>query len=286
MHFRSGISDHFMPTPGAFSADLKLFAFAITKADKAFTYARHTHTSYELVYVAGGTYRSTVNDVSLTLKPGHALAIKPGDTHEDICAPGLTYYSVKIAIPYSADTAGSIFADGITPADQCVKVPRALFDRLTSSMEAEAKRGDEIAMHIIAERSKELFWQMMRSYPARVLAPAFIARPAGGDFTAQLHALFARSLAARLSVQAMADNFGMSESTFFQHCARVLGVGPAKAFANYRLDRARTMLIESDDYIRDIASRCGFINQFHFSRIFASVYGASPQQYRRMTRKK
>lgn len=49
-----------------------------------------------------------------------------------------------------------------------------------------------------------------------------------------------------------------------------------------RLERAEYSLRETDDFIYEIARRCGYYDERYFSRIFRSKYGSSPTRYRRL----
>lgn len=56
------------------------------------------------------------------------------------------------------------------------------------------------------------------------------------------------------------------------------------SFGNYlmkiRVEKAEKMMRQDPDaYIRDIAERCGYSDQFYFSRIFRSVTGSCPKEY-------
>jgi transcriptional regulator GlxA family with amidase domain len=47
-----------------------------------------------------------------------------------------------------------------------------------------------------------------------------------------------------------------------------------------RLARCYADLLTSDDHVRDIAARWGFVNLAHFSRTFAKRYGIAPSRVR------
>ena len=49
---------------------------------------------------------------------------------------------------------------------------------------------------------------------------------------------------------------------------------------SYRLNKARQMLISSDDKLIDIANSCGFNNQSYFTRAFVKRYQTTPLEYR------
>lgn len=70
-----------------------------------------------------------------------------------------------------------------------------------------------------------------------------------------------------------------------EHLCRVyrreLGCGPSEALRLLRLDRAATLLVRSSYLVSEVAQLTGFVDQFHFSRTFKSVYGAPPTRFRR-----
>ena len=55
---------------------------------------------------------------------------------------------------------------------------------------------------------------------------------------------------------------------------------PAAYLRDYRLARARKLLINSDQTITQIAHACGFSSSQYFSRVFSKVVGLSPDQWR------
>ena len=59
-----------------------------------------------------------------------------------------------------------------------------------------------------------------------------------------------------------------------------LGVSPIEALRQVRLDRAVTLLTRTNLPIQEIATRTGFPNPFHFSKVFSTVYGSSPRAFR------
>ena len=51
-----------------------------------------------------------------------------------------------------------------------------------------------------------------------------------------------------------------------------------------RLDRARRLLLSSDEPVGAIARRCGFVSQHWFNRLFSRQVGDSPARWRRLQR--
>jgi transcriptional regulator GlxA family with amidase domain len=62
---------------------------------------------------------------------------------------------------------------------------------------------------------------------------------------------------------------------------RVAGPPPLKYLARYRLDRARELLLSTDQSVAEIAAATGFRDPFYLSRVFRRAEGCSPNEYRR-----
>ncbi|MGK9286391.1 helix-turn-helix transcriptional regulator [Sinorhizobium meliloti] len=48
-----------------------------------------------------------------------------------------------------------------------------------------------------------------------------------------------------------------------------------------RINRARTLLLETDASLSEVAISCGFSDQSHFTRVFTNVVGTTPGLWRR-----
>jgi transcriptional regulator GlxA family with amidase domain len=62
--------------------------------------------------------------------------------------------------------------------------------------------------------------------------------------------------------------------------AKYLRASPSRYYLKLRLDRARTMLLQTTKPILDVAVACGFASASHFSRCYREVYGHRPSDER------
>lgn len=100
--------------------------------------------------------------------------------------------------------------------------------------------------------------------------------------TAARHALayMQHNYAERLSRERIAVEAGVSESYLTQVFQNELGVTPWTYLARYRIAKACTALLTSDDSITDIAISVGFDDPGYFSKVFRNEIGISPREYR------
>jgi transcriptional regulator GlxA family with amidase domain len=57
-------------------------------------------------------------------------------------------------------------------------------------------------------------------------------------------------------------------------------MSPGRAYSRLRMERARTLLIQSKSPMIEVALDVGFESASHFSRAFKRLYGRTPSQIR------
>lgn len=83
-----------------------------------------------------------------------------------------------------------------------------------------------------------------------------------------------------IRIQDIADYIGITRSYLFYLFNRELNMSPKKYLQQYRIEKAKHLLLSSDTFIRDIARNVGYEDSLAFSKIFRSVTGYSPSAYR------
>ena len=83
-----------------------------------------------------------------------------------------------------------------------------------------------------------------------------------------------------ISLGTVCREFGVSQTSL----SRLFRIYQKTSFSNYltqiRIEKAKKMMEEDHEcYIKDVAERCGYADQFYFSRIFRSVVGMCPKEY-------
>ena len=85
----------------------------------------------------------------------------------------------------------------------------------------------------------------------------------------------------KLSLDQLASDCHMSRSSFEKKFRLVFGVPPGQYLLKLKLTAAESLLRETSLTCGQIAERCGFSNQFIFSRLFSKRYGIPPRDYRK-----
>jgi AraC family transcriptional regulator, exoenzyme S synthesis regulatory protein ExsA len=89
-----------------------------------------------------------------------------------------------------------------------------------------------------------------------------------------------------LPLPAFAKMCHRSLSSFKRDFAKLFGVPPGKWLLSKRLERAASLLHNTDLRVTEIVFDCGFADSSHFSRAFKEKFGRSPSTYRQSARGK
>ncbi len=83
-----------------------------------------------------------------------------------------------------------------------------------------------------------------------------------------------------LSIADVAARVGWSADHLRRMFWAVLNASPHQVQMTARLNRAHTLLLESDASVSEVAGLCGFPNASHFAQTFKREFGVSPRELR------
>ena len=78
---------------------------------------------------------------------------------------------------------------------------------------------------------------------------------------------------------------GIGETYYRNIFLAVFNVAPTKYIQNYRVEKAKELLVNSDDAIDDIATAVGFANASYFCKVFKSTTGLTPKEFAAKSKK-
>jgi AraC family transcriptional regulator len=84
----------------------------------------------------------------------------------------------------------------------------------------------------------------------------------------------------KITLADMAREVGMSKTNFIRLFKKQTGITPGQHLINYRIQKSKTLLIEKDWNIGNIALEVGFSSQGHFDFYFKRRTGKTPKEFR------
>jgi AraC family transcriptional regulator len=94
------------------------------------------------------------------------------------------------------------------------------------------------------------------------------------------------NLAGDISLADVARECQLSVAQFARSFRRSTGRPPHRYLTERRVERAQNLLLHSDLPLAEVAVRCGFADQSHFTKVFRRLVGVSPGSLRGATRSK
>ena len=83
-----------------------------------------------------------------------------------------------------------------------------------------------------------------------------------------------------ITLAQLASLVGISTARFRLRFSRTFGISPSRYITTIRINAARRLLETTDKLVSEIAEKCGFYDQSHFTKIFKRERGITPGEYR------
>ena len=93
-----------------------------------------------------------------------------------------------------------------------------------------------------------------------------------------------RSLHLGINLQSLGEQSGLSYVQFLRRFKSFSGMSPSDYIITLRLQKAKSMLADTDLLIKEISLACGFENEYYFSNFFKKHTSLSPSAFRTASR--
>ena len=77
----------------------------------------------------------------------------------------------------------------------------------------------------------------------------------------------------------LAEMSGMGETYYRSIFISVFGVAPTRYIQQYRVDKAKELLVNTNASIEEIAEKVGFANSSYFCKVFKALTGLTPSEF-------
>jgi AraC family transcriptional regulator len=146
---------------------------------------------------------------------------------------------------------------------------------LLQTLRAEARDGNPNGLAFVEAVTGALGRLLIRHAGLSAPAPLPRGRLSPGVRTRTLEVIEAH-LSARLTVEQLAREVGLSPAHFARAFKETMGRPPYQYLLTLRLERARQLLDQPEARLADVAFETGFADQAHFTRLFKRAYGLPP----------
>jgi AraC family transcriptional regulator len=243
----------------------------------------HAHSAFTLTTVLRGELNACVAGDEMLALAGQSILIGPGQTHA-ARSDEVEFVSVGIKpdlilellhdIGLAPNTPEIVFREPLVSDETLSNLARAV--------RAESSRVQAGRAQMLDALIRQLVIHLSRAHlTVRRTSQVELSRAGPVDRRLRRAIEFVHdNFAADLSVEEIAAAAYLSEYHFARLFKQITGVTPGAYLSNVRIERARTLLAETQLPISEIAAGVGYQSQSHFNKVFKSVTGVTPRKYR------
>lgn len=250
---------------------------------KSLDFRKHRHSDYEMI-VPMNQYHCLLNDEDIEANSNEALIIQPGDTHSDHMSSLEPFYCLHFdCVIANTDTP----INAILKRDVPMRQHKVRFSDedaikpLLQIMRDESDLFDGGRFSIINGLFQALFWKCIRNFHVDVLEDCVIEDQKTENHMKLILNVFGKNLYEMPDIEQLCTQCNMSRSTLARFCHRFFEMPTERAYLSYKINYIKRILnLYPLMTLKEISTKFGFANQFHFSTLFKRFVGVSPQAYR------
>ncbi len=281
-------------TPGFFSADvakarrfyldlnpppnrqLAVVCGGLEHCTPDYAIRRETFPFYSIEYVARGSGEVKLRGRTHSLQPGRLFSYAPGIPHQingDAANPLIKYF-----VDFAGTSAAELLRScGLPPGRVSEVFPanalQPLFDELIQAGLQVRRKSDVLCAKLL--ECLVLRIGGTRAPLAGAETPAFMTYQQCRRYIEQ-HSLRLRTLAQ------IATECHVNNAYLCRLFRRYDNQSPYQYLLRLKMNHAAERLQQPDALVKVVAAESGFRDPFHFSRVFASVFGISPAGFREL----
>lgn len=244
---------------------------SVIRNTKQLAFPAHMHGMLEILYVSSGIQRIEINEIIYDVHEGDAALVFPDMVHRyektghsDTCAV-LLIVNPKIF--------GGIFPDLTRFYSKKPVVKKPLVHEDAVAAFQKIRRDDEFAI--------KLGWTLMiLSHLLRQMELDQMQREPVQDLSKKIMDYLATHFMEPMSLESLAAEFNVSKYVV----SRVFSTRIKMNFRNYlsmlRVEYASMLIRTTDASLTTICANAGFDSQRTFNRVFRSIYGMTPRDFK------
>ncbi|MCX7842883.1 MAG: AraC family transcriptional regulator [Clostridia bacterium] len=242
----------------------------------------HSHDFIELKYILSGSSSYSIEGKLYGVKKGDIIICNPGAVHKKVISEGEEFIEFNagftdIAIKNYPDN--YLLKEGACPVISLEKY-QADFMRLCSETMAEQEKrepGYDLViksniMKMIVIVLKETYLREKRQAQSRI---SFESHEKS-SIVSTVISFFNDNYMRQISLESISKNMYLSPAYISKVFKEETGDSPINYLISLRLSKAKELLKEGRTTIKEAAEAVGYIDVYHFSKLFKKHYGFPP----------
>ena len=254
------------------------------------TEVEHTHQFIELVYTLSGKGIHKINGQEYHVKSGDILIVNYHCTHTITPIENLRYIDIMLKPEYVNETlkgTEDIFLL-LRLGDYSALSSRIIKDNLLLHFDGEERKRIEVLLEWTGEeQANRAPASDLILYSALTMLLSLVFRKMAENQNVRItlndHFLdyMKQNCANRLIIKELASKCGYTAEHFSRMFKKYTGKTPILYLTECRINKAKQLLVETDQPIDTIVFECGFSNRTAFFKKFSEMEKTTPLQYRK-----
>ena len=264
--------------------------------DEDWSQPESQHSHYEMVYAKKGISTFEIEGIKTTLGPNDIIIIKPNKGHTLRVPDNSTCEFIVLHFSFAAvNKKGGLYLSDISLEDFInfftgnhtgpffkLKVNQkndiiTLLNRIVVE-QAEEKFGSGFLVHLLI---LELFVMISRTLKLEWERSITDDNPKQKELV-HIAVQYIKDYFERdINLNDICGYVFLSPSYFTRIFKREIGFSPISFLIKTRIDRAKELLVQTDEKASDIALSVGYANQQRFNETFKKITGMTPIEYRK-----
>ena len=238
---------------------------------KVLPIAMHWHNEIEFLYIVGGTTAVTIGSNTFKAAKGDLFAIPARMVHSMSSEDGLSdYYTLIVDYKYLKSL--NLKPETVYFKNPIVSEPaRIIFKNIVYSYYEERTFPEIKTLRYVLELCTYFF----ENHAFRILDSKTSTTYEIVDFVFNY---ISENYKKQFTVAGVASKIGMSESYVAHIFKKETGMSLI-SFVNYYRVTTAQKLIREGNHLSDVAEKCGFSNQYYFSKVFKRITHQTPLHY-------
>lgn len=256
----------------------------ITALTGELAFSLHWHDRLELHCITAGSLELFCGDEQITLHAGDVAVISPQLLHHGVAgAEGVTYDVVMFELsPLLNHTAAAQWIQDIAAGETVfeIKTQHPLVATAVEQIVRDSTAGNIHSLEMVGQLYA-LLGVLYRFVGLKEQTPPLVEKR-----FAEVIAYINERYAENISSSTLSARFGYDEAYFCRKFKRTTGVTVMRYIRTLRLERARVLLMETQQPIHGVALACGFSDAAYFTNCFKQQYGVTASELRSGSAKK
>jgi len=231
---------------------------------------------YQINYITEGSGVFETVDAQFQVVPGSILVLRPGMWHR--YKPDTSTGWNEHYIGFNGDFCQNLFNEGFFPTSKPVLYVGFQENLLKIFLEIIQLVKDEKTGHQQVCAANTI---LALSKILSVIRNQEFAGKSIEQTIRKACMYFRENLNANVNIEQLASELNVGYSYFRQMFRKYTGISPTQYHLSLRIQKAKDLLVSTDQSFKEIAIDLGFESYFYFSRIFKDKTGRSPMEFRK-----